>query len=378
VVEGRFNPEKGLLYGTDGRVYKAHQITSHKRWTTRHPEDVFDCLLHRAWPHSTPEGIELTLIDSLHPTDPRCEALESQIWRCSISGEITNQKTAKGIFVMRVKRNIPAPKGQHRSPAFIPRLLFIRGRLTPLSDYLNHIVRLDCRLEGGFLVLDSVASIGESLEEVLELGGTCWPWPFLSNASSIKRLCDLNPDPDRLVLARSDCREVLQRQLDHLQSLSKQWINDAAENRRLARDADRLRIIAKRIGSICKPIADDDLRGMLRRTNLLSVLCSVQNDLTAASKMTVAAPDKPKAEPKAKPKAKAKAIDLPATLEPMAELLLSGHFDDLICMKLDITPKLLKGLIGQLVACGWFDTLTDEQRAQLQSYQLKKAIRLRG
>ena len=378
VVEGVFLPDEGVLVSSDGHAYKAHQASSHKRWTGRNPEDALECRLHTAWPRTNDGQVELTLVNSYKPFDQECEHLEPLVNTCSIAGDVTNQKTKKGVFVMRIKRNTPAPKGAHRQAEFSNHLLFVRGLLQPLSLYQNHIVRIDCRLEKGQLVLASVASIGESLEEVLELGGLRWPWPFQRNVASLKRLSELNPDTASKLWPGPDCRDVLLEQLLRLDNGAKGMAKEAGSDRRLARDADRLRKIADRIRTTCKAMQDDDLRGMLKRTRLLSVLDSLQPDLTAASKMTPAAVAEPKpAKAKARATA-APAFEVPENLRPVADLLLRKYFDDLIGLELDLTPIRVRQAVQQLVACGWYDALSPEQQARLNSYQLKKVLKLRA
>lgn len=396
VVEGVFLPYRGELIASDGHVYPAHQAASHRRWSERHPDDAMEARLHLAWPRTTAEGVELTLVNSYLPTDPHFEAQEHRINRASLSGAITNQKANKGLFVLRVMRNAPAPKGKHLWAQFRPHLLFIHGLVQPLSAHLNRVVRLDCRLEHGHLVLDSVASIGESLEEVLEVGGIRWPWPFTNNAASIKRLAELNPDPQGdWIPLRQDYRDTLTQLLENVTRHSRKLGHNA--DPALARNLDRIRKICSRITSICRFAEDADLRGMLKRTKLLQLLNSFQPDLAAARKMTAPALlDSQKSSPSPATSSEAKspgeskqgrggpatrkpkAVDLPEALEPLAELLLRKYPDDLLQLGCNLTAGQLRHAVQQLVACGWYDALRPDQQALIASYQLKKVIRLRG
>ena len=385
VVEGVFLPERGELISSDGQLYPAHQAPGHRRWATNHPEDAMEARLHVAWPRTTAEGVELALVNSYLPMDSHCEHLEPLVNRCSISGVVTNQKPSKGLFVMRVMRNAPAPKGKHRDPPFRTHLLFIHGLVQPLSAHLNRVVRLDCSLEGGHMVLDSVASIGESLEEALSVGGIQWPWPFLSNAASIKRLAELNPEPvSAWIPLRENFRETLEIQLEQLQKNTRSLMNDAGVDRKLARDADRVRIIGKRMASICKYAKDDDLRGLLKRTKLLTLLNSFQIDLTAASKMPAVIEHKkvetkaPARETKVTAPAQPAASTVPEGLEEVADLLLRRYPDDLIGMGCNMTAMQVRLAMQQLVSCGWYDALSPEQQRLIASYQLKRVLKLRN
>ena len=382
VVEGVFLPDEGVLISSDGHTYKAHQASFHKRWTEKHPDDALECRLHTAWPRTNDGQVEITLVNSYKPFDQECEHLEPLVNTCSIAGAVTNRRMKKGVFVMRIKRNTPAPKGKHHQSEFCNHLLFIQGLLQPFSLYQNRFVRIDCRLEKGQLVLASVASIGESLEEVLELGGLRWPWPFQRNVASLKRLSELNPEPTSKLWPGADCRDVLLEQLLRLDNGAKSMAKQAGSDRGLARDVDRLRKIADRIRTTCKAMQDDDLRGMLRRTRLLSVLDSFQSSLGAARQMPAAvAEPKPAKVPVPAAKAKATAapaFEVPENLQPLAELLLRRFPDALIGRELGLPPIRVRQAVQQLVACGWYDSLSPDEQSRIASYQLKKVLKLRA
>lgn len=212
----------------------------------------------------------------------------------------------------------------------------------------------------------------------MEMAGLIWPWPALASRATLERLRELNlPEQKGNVLVAPGFRQRLDDALAQVTAASRVLLGQAGEDRRLSRNADRLRLIAKRIGNYLKRMDDIELGQILEETALLVVLKSLQDpQLTAvSSKMPVTSPAKPKAEPKAKTKPKAAAApDIPADLQELARLLEAGCIDGLLRSLLSLTPAGLRSGINALVALGWYGALSEEQKAKLKSYQLRKLV----
>ena len=83
--------------------------------------------------------------------------------------------------------------------------------------------------------------------------------------------------------------------------------------------------------------------------------------------------------PAAKAKATAApAFEVPENLQPLAELLLRRFPDALIGRELGLPPIRVRQAVQQLVACGWYDSLSPDEQSRIASYQLKKVLKLRA
>ena len=92
-------------------------------------------------------------------------------------------------------RNV-APKAKSKkifkTAEFKPHLLFLKGRLTPACDYVNHHVSLVGALDGRDIAIRYVKKVGEIQEQIIEVTGVKFPWPFASSRASLMRLAELN------------------------------------------------------------------------------------------------------------------------------------------------------------------------------------------
>lgn len=368
-----FLPEAGELIAADGTAYAVSQTQRHRDWAQRHPDQAMSARFHVVWPRTTPKGLHLTLVKSKTPET--AGPMASQAGAFTISGMVVNQRGRRNQTVLRVMRNAPAPKKQHRLAQYAPHLLFLTGRLSPASRFINSHATLRCRLAGQQLVIKGVTAVSAPQEERMEMAGLIWPWPALASRATLERLKELNlPEQKGNVLVAPGFRQRLDDALAQMTSISRVLIGQVEEDRRLSRNADRLRLIAKRIGAYLKRMDDIELAQILEETALLVVLKSLQDpQLTTVSKMPTATAE-PKTEPKRRGRRPAPAPEVPADLQELARLLEAGCIDGLLRSLLSLTPAGLRSGINALVALGWYARLSEEQKGKLKSYQLKKLL----
>lgn len=367
VVEGTFIPERNLLIGADGQQYRASGVSSLARRYQKKPDLYANARFHVVFPRTTKEGLELIVSSS--PTDPERQAsLRREAGWFRVAGVVTNQRSRKNKVVVRVVRSEPAPPDRKRQSEFRPHLLFLEGRVAPAANFVNHHATFRCQLRDKELVIRSVEERQRIKPEPLAAGGVQWPWPFHASKGSLLDLKAFNAAEQKTFLVQAPYQQTLGEGLQLLQQL----IDHRKAQPATAEEAlvtDRLGMILRRLRTYTARMGDFELFDLLEETGLHVILRRIALEETPAP-----APAK-KAKPKATPRTRGVAPEL----KPLADLLLQGWPDTLLRSAPGMSPAALKSGVAGLLACGWYDALTEEeQRLAQASYQLKKALKQRS
>jgi hypothetical protein len=373
VVEGTFIPERNLLIGADGQQYRATCVPGVRRFFLKHPDRAASARYLVCWPRTTKEGVELTVTDAPTATERQASLKREAGW-FRVAGVVTNQRSRKNKVVVRVVRSEPAPPEQKRQSNYRPHLLFLEGRVAPAANFVNHHATFRCQLKDKGLVIRSVEERQRIKPEPLAAGGVQWPWPFHASKGSLLDLKAFNAPEQKTFLVQAPYQQTLGEGLQLLQQL----IDHRKAQPATAEEAlvtDRLGMILRRLRTYTARMGDFELFDLLEETGLHVIL----RRITIEAAPLAPAPAK-KAKPKAtKAAAPAPVGQAPEELKPLADLLLQGWPDTLLRSAPGMSPAALKSGVAGLLACGWYDALTEEeQRLAQASYQLKKALKQRN
>lgn len=417
--------DRQVLIAPNGEEFPCSFAAHYKRWAEKEHDAVASARHHLVWPRTTKDGLRVTVVKS---STQRFNLPTPNTFR--ISGQITNQRGAKDRVVVRVMRNSPAKHKRHRQAEFTTHLLFLKGRLSPAKDFVNHHVTLVCALEGREIAIRKVLEIGQIEEQVVEFKGVKFPWPFASSRASIERLAELNGKAGKQVIVQPGFRIKLAEQIERWKELQKfqrtifkktsdadrverdsetgEYIMDKETGKpriepelpnreQLERDNDRLRLILRRIESFTKRMKDGDLEVFLEDTALLSVLKSPKRSFLSgtpfhpfgshrpATKSEAEEPAQPSTNTpmpvatKAPPKAttstgKVKIMHLlPEEMRDFAMDALRGMNDSGLATKHGIYSQTVRIWANVLVNSGWLAAVPEHLVKQIRSHQILKA-----
>ena len=373
VVEGTFIPERHMFVAADGAQYRASGVSSLEKKYRSKPQEFAGARFHVVYPRTIRGGVELIVASS--PTDPERQAsLQREAGWFTVSGTVTNQRSRRNQVVLRVVRNKPAPPNRKRQSEFRPHLMFLSGRAAPAADFTNHHATFGCQLVGQELVIRRIEGRSRIRMEPMEAGGVQWPWPFHPGKAALMKLREFNTTQTTF-LVRPPYQDTLAEGLKALGALidhRKNTLHDPAD----VLVTDRLQLIKRRIRTYASRMGDFELHDLLEETGAHVIMGRISLDTQTAQEPVVDTPTKAK-----KTKAKAATPAAPAVppgLEALAEGLLQGWPDLLLRDLPGMSTSRLRSGIAQLVACGWYDTLTPEQQALARtSYQIKKTLKCR-
>jgi hypothetical protein len=382
VVQGLFLAERGVLVTTDGRSYPASALPGLKRWAERHPKEAAAAEFHIVYPRTVKGGIAFEVAESLSDL-ALVQDLKQRPQLFVISGVLTNQRSRQSQLVIRVSRNRRAPAKRHRENQFRPHLIWLSGRAAPAANFNGKHIEATAALDGDRLVLRRIEAVSERKEEPFTAGGITWPWPFEVSLDSIERLCKANLPAGERHVAPVMVEEVLGRGITRLRKLLDATKRIEKPSAQQALEADRLRLIHKRLKTYLSRLNEGQLELLTESTGLHRVLLAIEVQSSGKAKSQATGKAKSQAEspepqqvtvaPQVMPQA-VHELTVPQDLVELDTMLRAGFPDGLISMTSDYTPAAVRAGVDRLIDAGWLDTLTEAERKKIASYRVKRVM----
>jgi hypothetical protein len=385
LVKGVLIPETNLLIGEDGTQYPCTIAPKLRAWFERHPDEAAQARAFVVYPRTVKgQGLQFHVVGS--PKLPESQ-LERQAGIFQIQGVVTNLRGVKNQTVVRIRRNVLPPAGEHKHHSYAVHLLFLSGRVTPSELFVGQHVRFTCRLQGHDLKIQGAHPLGEPELDWLSFGSATIPWPFhprkTGTWAQYRRATDVLGPFICTDQQRRRLPELIAERLADLERLVKRlktgerYASDPTFNR----DVDRLRLVHRRLDEVVARAGRDYLLQMVEQYGLLSLL-----NRTLAPVSDESAPAAtPAAKPAAKPAPKAKDTSpkpkaMPAATTPQVspflarfrELLAAGMLDERIMLTLDCSRDDIRAAVRNLESAGLLDATVI---AKARSYQLKRHLK---
>jgi len=384
LVKGVLIPETNLLIGEDGTQYPCTIAPKLRAWFERHPDEAAQARAFVVYPRTVKgEGLQFHVVGS--PRLPESQ-IERQAGIFQIQGVVTNLRGAKNKTVVRIRRNVLPPAGEHQHHSYAVHLLFLSGRVTPSELFVGQHVRFTCRLQGHDLKIQGAHPLGEPELDWLSFGSATIPWPFhprkTGTWAQFRRATDVMGPFLCTDQQRRRLPALIGEKLADLEGLVKKlkaterYATDATYNR----DVDRLRLVHRRLEEVVARAGRDYLLQMVEQYGLLSLLNRTLAPVTDDEPAPAAAPTAkpvaktkvapPKPEPKAMPAATSPQVS--PFLSRFRELLAAGMLDERIMLTLDCSRDDIRAAVRNLESAGLLDASVT---VKARSYQLKRYLK---